>query len=257
MKRFPNSDAYRGFAYSVRNKRRYLLEADAKDFLDAVRRTAARRIDTIPPNVHMWRAQLGASTIELPIGETDDMVTEDYPYPTERMKPRPFRAVEGRANPKGISYLYLASHHETAVAEVRPWKAGVVSLGEFKPARALRLVNTTLESKRTTYFARQPDPVKREEAVWGDIDYAFAVPTTSSDNAAEYVPTQVLAELFREDRYDGIAYRSAYGPGHNVVLFDPSVVEHLNSVLVRIKDVHFDIEIESQFGYHVESPSAT
>ena len=167
------------------------------------------------------------------------------------MKPIRGRAKESRANPKGIPYLYLATHRDTAVAEVRPWKAGVVSVGQFRIVRDLRLVNTTIDSERAVYLGKQPDPRKREKAVWGDIDAAFAVPTTLSDDASEYVPTQVLAELFRDNGFDGIAYRSAYGPGHNVVLFDLDLAEQTNCFLVRVKDINFVLEQDEQYSYAV------
>jgi hypothetical protein len=257
MKPFPLSDSYWDFARSVCNKRRYLLEAETRDFLRAIRRTAERRIDVFPAKAYLWRAQLGASTIELPIDGTAQTVLADYPYPTERMKPLPNRATEGRANPKGIPFLYVSTHRDTATAEVRPWKAGVVSVGQFKPVRDLRIVNTTLESRQAMYLGRQPNAKKREEAVWGDIDHAFSAPTTPTDNAAEYVPTQVLAELFRESGFDGVGYRSAYGPGHNIVLFDLSLADHINCMLVSVLDIQFDFKLEEQFSYEVKSSTHT
>ena len=257
MKPFPASGAFWNFAFSVRNSRRYLLKPETREFLRAVRRTADRRADIFPASGYLWRAQLGASTIDLPVEGTDDTILEDYPYPTERMKPLRHRATEGRANPKGIPFLYLSTHRDTAAAEVRPWKSGVVSVGQFKPVRDLRLVNTTLESRQALYLSGQPNARKREEAVWGDIDHAFSVPTIPTDNAADYVPTQILAELFREGGFDGIAYRSAYGEGHNVVLFDIDLAEHVNCMLVRVKDVEFDFELERQFGYQVKPSERT
>jgi hypothetical protein len=192
----------------------------------------------------MWRAQRGASSIDVPIPGTNDFSEEDYPFDKKRMKPIPGRAKEGRVNPKGIPYLYLASHRDTAVAEVRPWKGGVVSVGQFKVVRELRLVNTTIDSNRTFYVGKQLDPKKREEAVWGDIDHAFAAPTTLSDDAAEYIPTQVLGELFKTNGFDGIAYRSSYGPGHNVALFDVDLAQQVNCFVVRVKDMSFVFQDE-------------
>ena len=54
-------------------------------------------------------------------------------------------------------------------------------------------------------------PEVKEKAVWVEIDCAFSHPTTLSDDAADYVPTQILAELFRDTGYDGIVYRSHFG----------------------------------------------
>lgn len=45
-----------------------------------------------------------------------------------RMKPLPYQASEGRANPKGIPYLYTATYHDTAIVEVRPWVGALVSV---------------------------------------------------------------------------------------------------------------------------------
>lgn len=253
-KPFPPADSYWQFAQSVRAERRFLLTAKARTFLTAVRRTAERRLNVVPAGTNFWRAQRGGRTVEVPIDGTDETVTEDCPFEEERMKPLSTRAKEGRANPKGLPYLYLSSHRDTAAAEVRPWKGEVVSVGQFKAVRSLRLVNTTLESKRTFYlsFGRPPSATKREEAVWGDIDYAFATPTTATDDTADYVPTQVVAELFRNAGFDGIAYHSAYGEGHNVVLFDLALAAQVNCMLLRSKHVHFDFELEERFGYSVK-----
>jgi hypothetical protein len=256
MKNFPAWDSYWRFAHSVRTERRYLLTKEARTFLNAVRVTAERRSEALGSDVRLWRAQLGASTIEIPLDGPDDFAVEDYPFDEKRMKPRPGRAREGRANPKGIPFLYLATHKETAAAEVRPWKGGVVSVGQFQPVRELKLVNTTLRSKKMFFIGRQPSPLKREEAVWGYIDHAFSEPTTLSDDATEYVPTQVLSELFRDAGYDGIGYRSAYGPGHNIVLFDTDIAKQVNCFVMEVKDIKFQFELNEQFAYRVKAKPA-
>ena len=90
-----------------------------------------------------------------------------------------------------------------------------------------------------------------DEWIWADIDHAFSEPTQQSDDTSEYVPTQVLAELFRDVGFDGVAYQSAYGEGHNIVLFDPSMAEHVNCHIVRVTDIHFTLSTDIQFGYEV------
>lgn len=257
MTSFRSADSYWRFAQSVRAERRYIHTKGARAFLRAVVESAKRRVDTAPGGSYLWRAQRGAATINVPISGTDETVEEDYPFGVDRMRPIPSRAREGRANPKGIPHLYLATKRDTAVAEVRPWKAGVVSVGQFQIARDLRLVNTTIDSRRTFYPGAQPDPAKRETAVWGDIDAAFAAPTTLSDDASEYVPTQILAEVFKDHSFDGIAYHSAYGPGHNVVLFDLAAARQVNCRLVRVKEINFVLEQDDQHFYLVKKTAPT
>ena len=70
----------------------------------------------------------------------------------------------------------------------------------------------------------------------------FPGPTNPSDPETEYVPTQIIAEAFREKGYDGIAYKSSYGKGHNVVLFDLDVVEIVGRWLAETNDINFDFK---------------
>jgi hypothetical protein len=188
----------------------------------------------------------------VPISGTDDTTLEDYPFSVERMKPLAGRAREGRANPKGIPYLYLATRRDTAVAEVRPWKGGAVSVGQFRATRQLILVNTSLRAKERIFIGGEPSPEEREESVWGSIDRAFSMPTEHSDDQSEYIPTQVLSEVFRDAGFDGVGYQSAYGDGHNIVLFDPALMQQVNCFIVRVRDIKFTLEVEERFSYTVK-----
>jgi hypothetical protein len=157
------------------------------------------------------------------------------------MKPLPDRATEGRANPKGIPYLYLSTSQETAIAEVRPWLDSLLSVAQFKTVRDLTLVDfCTPCAKRTTYYFEEPGPEGRQKAVWSDIDRAFSEPVTSNDNVADYVPTQILAEFFKMKDFDGIAYRSALGEGYNIALFDLTSADLINCSLYQITGVKFE-----------------
>lgn len=253
MTGFASTSSYWRFAQQVRSRRRYIHSAETRKFLREVLRSAERRIEELPGASYLWRAQKGGNKVQVPIPDTDDTVEEDCPYPTTRMKPLVGQAFEGRANPKGISYLYLATHKDTAVAEVRPWKGGVVSVGQFRLARKLRLVNTSLHSHHylNVIMKKRRSALEIEEWVWGDIDHAFSEPTQQSDNTSEYVPTQVLAEVFLEAGFDGVGYRSAYGEGHNIVLFDPNIAEQVNCHIVKVKDIKFTLTSSTQFGYEV------
>jgi hypothetical protein len=76
------------------------------------------------------------------------------------------------------------------------------------------------------YHLDEPPPDERERSVWTDIDLAFAEPVNRSDDVADYAPTQIIAELFKREQYDGIKYRSALSDtGHNVALFDITTAE--------------------------------
>jgi hypothetical protein len=157
------------------------------------------------------------------------------------MKPLPDRAREGRANPKGIAYLYVSSHRERAMAEVRPWIGAYVSVAELSVVRDLRLVNCTEDSERQVYLG-EPPPERWDEEVRQDIDNAFSQPVVPTDEVPDYVPTQVLAEFFKVSGFDGVAYRSALGKGHNIVLFDPEGAQLRACGLYHAKNLTFTFD---------------
>ena len=87
------------------------------------------------------------------------------------------------------------------------------------------------------------DPSKREEAVWTQVDPVFSEPTTPADNAADYVPAQVIAERFKNEGFDGIADKSAFGEkGYNIVLFDPADAELTSYALFEAESLKFRFE---------------
>ncbi len=56
------------------------------------------------------------------------------------------------------------------------------------------------------------------EVVWSGIGHSFSNPVTRNDSVADYVPTQIISELFKKDGYDGLAFKSALGEGYYLIL---------------------------------------
>jgi hypothetical protein len=98
-------------------------------------------------------------------------------------------------------------------------------------------MNCTTDDRRTLIYFEEPEPAERERAVWRDIDRAFSEPVSRTDDVADYAPTQMLAEIFRQQGLDGVGYRSAMGPGRNIALFDLESADVLNCSLVRIDQI--------------------
>jgi len=167
----------------------------------------------------LCRAQIGyemredfGSRIELPDA-----------FPPERMKPLRDSVSVGRVNPKGRPCLYLAIDPGTAIAEMRPWRGAYISLGQFRVLKDCLLMDFSddkLRSADLIWSDEPPTAVEREESVWGDIAYAFAKPLTRNEELSEYLATQAISERFRQEGYDGVAYRSALGTGKCIALFD-------------------------------------
>ena len=110
---------------------RYVLDEGSHEFLSTLREQAQSRQQKIPAGAIFWRAQLGHDWRPLMEGKKH---IDDIPcaLPPARMAPLKDRAREGRANPKGIPYLYMANRKETVMSEVRPWLGSSVSLAQFK-----------------------------------------------------------------------------------------------------------------------------
>ncbi len=227
----------------MRHGSRFLHDDKVNNFLQTVSNTTESRHKIILPDKALWRAQLGYDKEELRELHQDENTWIEYvPYKVERMKPLRNSAYEGRINPKGIPCLYTANDKETAIAEVRPHMGALVSVAQMKVIRELRLVNCINgHDGICNFYFEEPSPEEREKSVWREIGRAFSEPVSPDPGIAAYVPTQILAELFRQNRYDGVAYKSKLGPGYNIALFDLDILEIVDVRLYPVKAVHYEI----------------
>ena len=221
---FHSSNAYLHYEHSVLHNLRYMHEGSVVDFLHAVQETSVSRSRTLTAGTALWRAQQAHEYRLENEGQPDEMRIPCACRP-QRMKPDPEKvARDGRVNPLGIAYLYLATEQNTACAEVRPWRGEHVSLGRFHTKRDLRIIDCTSDERRMLPFkafnavdVHNPvitpwEPDEYESVVWGDIGYGMSKPVTRDDLGLSYVPTQIIAEALRHGA-DGIAYRSLLAQG--------------------------------------------
>ncbi len=255
MPQFGSKDDFRTFEAEVRSRYRYIRRPKVETFLDAVRDTCKSRLETVQKGWPFWRAQLDHTTESR---QYDDLtIIEDAACAPERMKPRQWRGREGRINPKGISCLYGATNPNTAMSEVRPWPGALVSVANFETTTELTIVNCSIgydKSPHGLLFDENPSPEKIEELIWIQIDRAFSEPVTESDDAPDYVPTQVLAELFKSEGYDGIVYKSRLtDDGFNLALFEQDNARQTYCALYSVKDVRFEFGANAEDEYWIQS----
>jgi hypothetical protein len=109
------------------------------------------------------------------------------------------------------------------MAEVRPWIESYVSVAKFTILRDLSLVDCVSDTRPPGIYAigsTDPGKDEKEKDVWWSVNQAFLEPVTRADDMADYAPTQILAETFREAGFDGIKYGSRLGSGKNFAVFD-------------------------------------
>jgi len=246
---FKSWDSYRGFAKAVQQEQRFAQNADSRKFLMALRKTSRGRLKRLQQGHVLCRAQVGHDWDPIYFdGEPlDDFVPA--PFKPERMVPDPKYVGDGRANPRGIAYMYLAERIRTAIAEVRPWVGAHVSLGFFEVLRDLKLVDCSLGHRGIDFLMRRPMRAEWDKLVWKDIDRAFATPVDPADSTA-YIPTQIIAEVFRDEGWDGIAYHSALGEGRNFLIFDLAATNLIACRLHIIKGVDYkESETGQPYGF--------
>jgi RES domain len=244
---FASWRSYQEFARRVQHTRRYVWDSKVQAFLDTVLATLKERDVKIPKGTVLYRAQRGIEYESIVDEDGSEIGEEPHGFGPKRMRPLADRATEGRVNPAGIPVLYLASTEKTAISEVRPWVGSEISVAQFKFVRDLRAVNLSLGHGQLAIADltfdqlsgdKPMDAEVKEKAVWIDIDNAFSTPVTLSDDAGDYVPTQILAELFRDAGYDAIVYRSQFGEkGYNVALFDVKDAEAVNCAPYRVTGI--------------------
>lgn len=242
---FASWRSYQEFARRVRHVRRYALDTETRAFLDTVLATLRDRDVTISEGMNLYRAQRGVDYDPV-VQDGIEVGEEPHGFGPARMKPLANRAREGRINPAGISVLYLASSEQTAISEIRPWVGSEVSIAQFKILRKLRAVNLSLGHGKISIgyiLEEEPTSETKEKTVWVDIDNAFSRPVTLSDDSADYAPTQILAELFRNAGYDAVIYRSQFGEkGYNIALFDVDDAEAINCAPYQVKGIEVTFE---------------
>lgn len=236
---FISWNSYWAFSRAVRHGRRYIHDSDVTSFLAEVLFSCRERVKVIRKGWLFWRAQLGNDWRPI-FQDGKEIAEEPIPLPPERMKPIQYAASEGRANPKGISYLYLATDKETAMSEVRPWIGSDISVGQFKTTKELRVIDCSVNhAKGFTLYYEEPSKEEKEKSVWAQIDGAFSEPVTLSDKSSDYVPTQIIAELFKSEGFDGVIYKSALADGFNLALFDIESARVVNCFLHKAKTIKF------------------
>jgi hypothetical protein len=250
MVEFAFTDSYYRFAQAVTRRSRYIQDDEVRAFLAAVMESSAARKYSIEKSSILYRAQRGYGWRTENQGQEDEEFEIPDAYGPERMKPKAEFVGDGRVNPRGIPCLYLASTMETAMAEVRPWVGSYVSLAQFKVMRDVMVVDCTKDKRMFPNWLLNPNqpetpPEKREQIAWGDIAHALSRPVTPDEPVTEYVPTQILAEAFRANGYDGLVYKSLLGEGLNVALFDCNAAELINCGLYETKAVSFRFDQSS------------
>lgn len=167
-------------------------------------------------------------------------------YQIEQMGNPPHKSAKsGRANPNGISYLYLANDITTTLYEVRASLFDYVTVGCFRLEESISVVNLS----RSTYDVFRLAELESLEEVMihgsfiDKLEQELSKPRRRSDSELDYLPTQYLSELIKSMGFEGIEFKSSlYSDGINTAIFDPNKFKCLD---VNVYDItNIDLEFE-------------
>jgi hypothetical protein len=179
---------------------------------------AGARIDTtLPAGSRFYRARIGIAD-EILTGDPFDQKIYPRPHSGDALgAPPASKATAGRLNRAGVSFLYLATDLATAACEVRPHPTHRLSVGAYESLLDLRIANFTVSIDG---FANSDTELDTFHFVHS-TDRAMAMPVLPGD-ATRYMITQLIADVLRQLRYDGVRFASSAGIGDNFCLFDPA-----------------------------------
>lgn len=149
----------------------------------------------------------------------------------------------GRANPQGISYLYLASDIDTTVSEIRAALFDFVSIGEFRLKEDITVINLRETELYDPIYLADQDELKDFIIHFPFVyrlEKEISKPSRRADNELDYLPTQYLSEFIKSLGFDGVEYKSSVNPkGHNLAIFSTDKFECIKSYVHEVENVTF------------------
>lgn len=157
------------------------------------------------------------------------------------------KATAGRANPDGISMLYLADQVKTTLYEIRAGVYDYVTIGTFELLEDIEVINLADIDKISPFFAANAYGIDfLRQAVNADnlkvISNEIAKPLRRHDSSLDYLPTQYISDFIKSKTYAGIEYASTMCPGGiNTAIFDekPSFIKCVKTEVYDIKSLEY------------------
>jgi len=146
----------------------------------------------------------------------------------EMGRPPVDKALNGRANPLGISYLYAASDTSTAISEVQPYKGEEVTVARIQINGKIAIADLRDPKRTVSPFELDEDGLG---ALYSEMPYLVTLgeelskPIIPIKADLEYLPSQYLCEFIKSVDLGGVLYKSSLATGYNIALFDDTKLD--------------------------------
>ena len=165
---------------------------------------------------------------------------------SEMGKPPEKLVLNGRANPIGIPYLYVASTIETAISELRGHKKEEFTIAEFQMKNNLELAD--LRDPQSTISPFELNEDDELELIYKNMPFLtllgneLSKPIIPREANLEYLSSQYLCELLKHIGFHGIIFKSSIASGNNYVIFNDTKLKAVKTFQYRITDVNYKYE---------------
>ncbi|MCP1135306.1 RES family NAD+ phosphorylase [Paenibacillus polysaccharolyticus] len=210
-------DKYKHFVKLFQNNR-FLIDQD-NDFIKHYLSGLATKTYEVKKGQQFYRARINGLT---PFKKDDELGA-----------PPDGHASYGRVNPKGISYLYVAETEDTVIAEIQPWLGSSITIAECTALESLKVVDLLPSQEEISAVHSYRKVISRE----------FSKPVRPETKELDYIPTQYIAEWFKNKGIDGVRYESAlHFGGVNIAFFDPTKLQVRMIKEVNLKEINYKTE---------------
>lgn len=222
----PLHDSWKNFAEEIKNTNRFHIKS-AID-LNKLEKLLRRYYKPIKEGEVFYRGRI-SDREGYAIGKMNNP-------PSDKTK-------SGRANPIGISYLYIADQLTTTLYETRATLYDYITVGEFRVKEDIEIINLRGDDY-------DPIPLAEKEELEDFLIHSSFIsklgnelskPNRRNDKELDYLPTQYLSEFIKSIGFDGVEYQSSLNTkGYNIAIFNPEKFECIKVNVHEIKKIDFD-----------------
>lgn len=145
---------------------------------------------------------------------------------SEMGKPPADKTIAGRANPRGIPYLYVSKSPETTLYECRSVFLDFLTVGTFKLTDALLVVSLQGIDKISPFvLGGNIENFLIHQKYLSRLESELSKPLRRFETELDYLPTQYLCEYVKSLGYDAIEYGSSlHENGTNLAIFNDNKI---------------------------------
>ncbi|MBQ7718820.1 MAG: RES family NAD+ phosphorylase [Clostridia bacterium] len=169
--------------------------------------------------------------------------TEDGFRKNEMGAPPSSKASSGRANPEGISCLYLSNTIDTTLYETRAGVYDYVTVGKFVLQKDIEVVNLSDIDKLSPFIVPDINLIAANITHLNNISADIAKPLRRNESSLDYLPTQYICDYIKSQNFAGVEYKSTiYNSGINYAIFDESFFKCTQTKVYDVKSIKYDYD---------------